>query len=60
MRSLPAQLQSSATLLITTWGHEPTAVPSAGALAMLQDALLHSPVLLQVPYTLASWPPCWP
>lgn len=48
MRSLPRQLQNSSALLITTWGHEPTVVPAGGALAMLQDALLHSPVLLQV------------
>jgi hypothetical protein len=30
MRTLPRQLQHSATLLVTTWGHEPTVVvPSA-------------------------------
>jgi hypothetical protein len=51
MRTLPRQLQHSAALLVTTWGHEPTVVPTAGALAMLQDALLHSPVLLQVRFS---------
>ena len=47
IRSLPKPLQSSAVLHITTWGHEPTEVPIGGALSLLQDALLHSPVLLQ-------------
>ena len=47
MRSLPRALQSCAVLYITTWGHEPTEVPISGALSLLQDALLHSPVLLQ-------------
>jgi len=47
IRRLPKALASSSTLLITTWGHEPTEVSSTGALAMLQDALFHSPVVLQ-------------
>jgi len=47
IRSLPKLLQSAAVLHITTWGHEPTEVPVTGALSLLQDALLHSPVLLQ-------------
>jgi hypothetical protein len=29
MRTLPHQLQHSAALLVTTWGHEPTVVPLA-------------------------------
>jgi len=48
MRCLPQPLSSSTTLLVTTWGHEATEVPTLGALSMLQDALLHSPVLLQL------------
>jgi len=48
VRCLPRPLASSSTLLITTWGHEATEVPTIGALSMLQDALHHSPVLLQL------------
>lgn len=48
VRCLPAELSSCSTLLVTTWGHESSKVPSQGALTLLQDALLHSPVLLQV------------
>merc|ERR1712013_939597 len=40
MRCLPQPLSSSTTLLVTTWGHEATEVPTLGALSMLQDALL--------------------
>jgi len=47
MSSLPSLLQTSAILHVTTWGHEPTQVPIGGALSLLQDALIHSPVLLQ-------------
>ena len=36
MRCLPRPLAASSTLLVTTWGHEPTIVPSQGVLAMLQ------------------------
>ena len=36
LRCLPPPLQTSSTLLVTTWGHEPTIVPSQGVLAMLQ------------------------
>ena len=48
VRCLPGELSSCSTLLVTTWGHESSQVPSQGALTLLQDALLHSPVLLQV------------
>ena len=48
VRCLPEELSSSSTLLVTTWGHESSQIPSQGALTLLQDALLHSPVLLQV------------
>ena len=36
LRCLPPPLAASSTLLVTTWGHEPTIVPSQGVLAMLQ------------------------
>lgn len=48
VRCLPASLSSSSSLLVTTWGHESSQVGGQGALSLLQDALLHSPVLLQV------------
>ena len=48
VRCLPGELSSCSTLLVTTWGHESSQVPSQAALMLLQDALLHSPVLLQV------------
>ena len=47
VRCLPEALSSCSTLLVTTWGHESSQVPSQGALTLLQDALHHSPVLLQ-------------
>uniref|UniRef100_A0A674C084 Family with sequence similarity 91 member A1 n=1 Tax=Salmo trutta TaxID=8032 RepID=A0A674C084_SALTR len=34
-------------LLITSWGHDPGVVPSSNVLAMLNDALTHSAVLIQ-------------
>ena len=48
IRCLPQALSSNSTLLVTTWGHEASEVPSQSVLTLLQDALLHSPVLLQV------------
>jgi len=48
VRCLPEALSSNSTLLVTTWGHEASEVPSQSVLSLLQDALLHSPVLLQV------------
>jgi len=47
IRSLPRVLQNCSVLLVTTWGHEPSEVNGSGVLSVLQDALLHSPVLLQ-------------
>lgn len=35
-------------LLITSWGHDPGVVPSSNVLTMLNDALTHSAVLIQV------------
>ena len=40
LRCLPPPLAASSTLLVTTWGHEPTIVPSQGVLAMLQVKIL--------------------
>uniref|UniRef100_A0A8C5B4G8 Family with sequence similarity 91 member A1 n=1 Tax=Gadus morhua TaxID=8049 RepID=A0A8C5B4G8_GADMO len=34
-------------LLITSWGHDPGVVPTSNVLAMLNDALTHSAVLIQ-------------
>uniref|UniRef100_A0AAY4CMV4 Protein FAM91A1 n=1 Tax=Denticeps clupeoides TaxID=299321 RepID=A0AAY4CMV4_9TELE len=34
-------------LLITSWGHDPGVVPASNVLAMLNDALTHSAVLIQ-------------
>ena len=48
MRCLPAALSSASSLLVTTWGHESSEVATQSVLSLLQDALLHSPVLLQV------------
>ena len=48
LRCLPPALAATSTLLVTTWGHEATEVAAASVLTLLQDALLHSPVLLQV------------
>ncbi|KAG7270205.1 LOW QUALITY PROTEIN: hypothetical protein CRUP_035937 [Coryphaenoides rupestris] len=39
-------------LLITSWGHDPGVVPTSNVLAMLNDALTHSAVLIQAsPWT---------
>lgn len=35
-------------LLITSWGHDPGVVPTSNVLMMLNDALTHSAVLIQV------------
>ena len=48
LRCLPPALAATSTLLVTTWGHEATEVAASSVLTLLQDALLHSPVLLQV------------
>ena len=48
MRCLPAALSSASSLLVTSWGHESSEVATQSVLSLLQDALLHSPVLLQV------------
>jgi len=47
VRRLPKLLGDCSTIYVTTWGHEPTEVSGTGVLAMLQDALFHSPVVLQ-------------
>ena len=40
--------QSFERLQITTWGHDPAVVPTSNVLISLNDALSHSPVLVQV------------
>lgn len=46
-------VQTYDRLLITSWGHDPGVVPTSNVLTMLNDALTHSAVLIQVkhPYT---------
>uniref|UniRef100_A0A674C0C1 Family with sequence similarity 91 member A1 n=1 Tax=Salmo trutta TaxID=8032 RepID=A0A674C0C1_SALTR len=47
LRKLPDIFQVYDRLLITSWGHDPGVVPSSNVLAMLNDALTHSAVLIQ-------------
>ena len=47
LRRLPPAFQNCSRLLVTTWGHDPSEIPMTGALTMLLEALLHSPVLVQ-------------
>ena len=44
---LPQIFEQFSRLLVTTWGHDPSDIPMAGALPLLVDALQHSPVLVQ-------------
>uniref|UniRef100_A0AAZ3RC00 FAM91A1 n=1 Tax=Oncorhynchus tshawytscha TaxID=74940 RepID=A0AAZ3RC00_ONCTS len=48
LRKLPDIFQVYDRLLITSWGHDPGVVPSSNVLTMLNDALTHSAVLIQV------------
>lgn len=45
---LPFSVQAYDRLLITSWGHDPGVVPTSNVLTMLNDALTHSAVLIQV------------
>lgn len=45
---LPLFVQVYDRLLITSWGHDPGVVPTSNVLMMLNDALTHSAVLIQV------------
>ncbi|XP_049606776.1 protein FAM91A1 isoform X2 [Syngnathus scovelli] len=47
LRKLPDIFQVYDRLLITSWGHDPGVVPTSNVLAMLNDALTHSAVLIQ-------------
>eukprot|EP00794_Sanderia_malayensis_P004770 gene4770-5397_t len=47
IRRLPKIFQSYERLQITTWGHDPAVVPTSNVLMSLNDALSHSPVLVQ-------------
>ncbi|MGH0165290.1 UNVERIFIED_CONTAM: hypothetical protein FKN15_053883 [Acipenser sinensis] len=48
LRKLPDIFKDYDRLLITSWGHDPGVVPTSNVLAMLNDALTHSAVLIQV------------
>ncbi|MGH0132639.1 UNVERIFIED_CONTAM: hypothetical protein FKN15_058550 [Acipenser sinensis] len=48
LRKLPDIFKDYYRLLITSWGHDPGVVPTSNVLAMLNDALTHSAVLIQV------------
>ena len=45
---LSVSVQVYDRLLITSWGHDPGVVPTSNVLTMLNDALTHSAVLIQV------------
>ena len=47
LRKLPKIFQGYERLQITTWGHDPALVPVSNVLFSLNDALAHSPVLIQ-------------
>lgn len=47
LESLPDEFRKHDTLLINHWNREPTCVSSGGALNAINDALTHSPVLVQ-------------
>lgn len=47
LRKLPDSFKDYDRLLITSWGHDPGVVPTSNVLAMLNDALTHSAVLIQ-------------
>ncbi|XP_057314179.1 protein FAM91A1-like isoform X2 [Hydractinia symbiolongicarpus] len=47
LRKLPKVFSNYERLQITTWGHDPAIVPSSNVLFALNEALTHSPVLVQ-------------
>lgn len=47
LRSLPPIFRNQEKLRVTTWSHDPSTVPMSNALPILNDALCHSPVLVQ-------------
>jgi len=47
LRKLPRIFKIYDKLLITTWGHDPAIVPVTNVIFALNDALSHSPVLVQ-------------
>ena len=47
LTTLPKELWRYERLMITTWGHESTIVNTSNVLMALNEALTHSPVLLQ-------------
>lgn len=47
LRLLPKLLKNFSKVLVTTWGHDPTVLPITNVMFTLNEALCHSPVLLQ-------------
>ena len=47
LNSLPQSLKAFEKYLVTTWNHEPTYISNVNILLSLNDALLHSAVLIQ-------------
>lgn len=47
LNSLPQSLKSFEKFLVTTWNHEPTYISNVNILLSINDALLHSAVLIQ-------------
>ncbi|XP_065061970.1 protein FAM91A1-like [Rhopilema esculentum] len=47
LKKLPKIFRNFERLQITTWGHDPAVVPTSNVLMSLNDALSHSPVLVQ-------------
>lgn len=37
-------------VLVTPWGHDPTVVPLAALFTTVNEALMHSPVFIQVSF----------
>jgi hypothetical protein len=48
LKKLPQIFYNYDKLLVTTWGHDPGVLPVSNIVFMLNDALCHSAVLVQV------------
>ena len=51
---LPKVFEKYNRLIVTSWGHEPSEIPIAGALSLLLEALQHSAILVQASNTTES------
>ena len=51
---LPKVFEKYNRLIVTSWGHEPSEIPIAGALSLLLEALQHSAILVQASNTTDS------